>query len=160
MVFVGVNLLGMREMGAWSTIPFLGIWVSLTLIYGFRMWRLQPAIMTVAVVTLATGGIVVAQVVDGQQEADYLVEVPLVALMFLAMVWHGRRRRAALLDQLAAMGEVERVSGENLRLLEQQQMFLLDASHERARRSPWRSATLSSSSSRPLTRRSPRTPAW
>ncbi|MCW2936783.1 MAG: two-component sensor histidine kinase, partial [Actinomycetia bacterium] len=94
-VFVGVNLLGMREMGAWSTVPFLVIWVSLTLVYGFRMWRLQPAIMTVGVVTLTTGGIIVAQVVDGQQEADYLVEVPLVALMFLAMVWHGRRRQAA-----------------------------------------------------------------
>ncbi len=129
-VFVGINLLGMREMGAWSTIPFLVIWVSLTLIYGWRMWRLQPAILTVFVVTLATGGIIVAQVVDGQQEADYLVEVPLVALMFLAMVWHGRRRQAALLQQLAAMGEVQRVSRENLRLLEQQQMFLLDASHE------------------------------
>jgi signal transduction histidine kinase len=129
-VFVGINLLGMREMGAWSTIPFLVIWVSLTLVYGWRMWRLQPAILTVFVVTLATGGIIVAQVVDGQQEADYLVEVPLVALMFLAMVWHGRRRQAALLQQLAAMGEVQRVSRENMRLLEQQQMFLLDASHE------------------------------
>src|SRR5580693_9789648 len=129
-VFVGVNLLGMREMGAWSTVPFLVIWVSLTLVYGFRMWRLQPAILTVAVVTLATGGIIVAQVVDGQQEADYLVEVPLVALMFLAMVWHGRRRQAALLEQLAAMGEVQRMSRENVRLLEQQQMFLVDASHE------------------------------
>jgi two-component system OmpR family sensor kinase len=129
-VFVGVNLLGMREMGAWSTVPFLVIWVSLTLVYGFRMWRLQPAILTVAVVTLATGGIIVAQVVDGQQEADYLVEVPLVALMFLAMVWHGRRRQAALLERLAALEEVQRVSRENLRLLEQQQLFLLDASHE------------------------------
>ena len=120
----------MREMGAWSTVPFLGIWVSLTLIYGFRMWRLQPAIMTVAVVTLATGGVIVGQVVDGQQEADYLVEVPLVALMFLAMVWHGRRRQAALLERLAAMEEVQRVSRENLRLLEQQQLFLVDAAHE------------------------------
>jgi signal transduction histidine kinase len=129
-VFVGVNLLGMREMGAWSTVPFLVIWVSLTLVYGFRMWRLQPAILTVAVVTLATGGIIVAQVVDGQQEADYLVEVPLVALMFLAMVWHGRRRQAALLERVAAMEEVERVSRENMRLLEQQQLFLVDASHE------------------------------
>jgi signal transduction histidine kinase len=129
-VFVGVNLLGMREMGAWSTVPFLVIWVSLTLVYGFRMWRLQPAILTVAVVTLATGGIIVGQVVDGQQEADYLVEVPLVALMFLAMVWHGRRRQAALLERLTAMEEVQRVSRENLRLLEQQQLFLVDASHE------------------------------
>jgi signal transduction histidine kinase len=129
-VFVGVNLLGMHEMGSWSTIPFLVIWVSLTLVYGLRMWRLQPAIMTVAVVTLATGGIVVAQVVDGQQAADYLVEVPLVALMFLAMVWHGRRRQAALLERLSAMEEVHRVSGENMRLLERQHLFLLDASHE------------------------------
>lgn len=129
-VFVGVNLLGMREMGAWSTVPFLVIWVSLTLVYGLRMWRLQPAIMTVALVTLATGGIIVAQVVDGQQEADYLLEVPLVALMFLAMVWHGRRRQAALLGRLAAMEEVQRVSRENLRLLERQHLFLLDASHE------------------------------
>jgi signal transduction histidine kinase len=129
-VFVGVNLLAMREMGAWSTIPFLVIWVSLTLIYGWRMWRLQPAILTVVAVMLATGGIIVAQIVDGQQDADYLVEVPLVALMFLTMVWNGRRRQAALLQQLAAMGEVQRVSRENLRLLEQQQMFLVDASHE------------------------------
>jgi signal transduction histidine kinase len=129
-VFVVVNLLGMREMGAWSTIPFLVIWVSLTLVYGLRMWRLQPAILTVAMVTLATGGIIVGQVVDGQQEADYLVEVPLVALMFLAMVWHGRRRQAALLERLAAMEELQRVSQENLRLLEQQQLFLVDASHE------------------------------
>src|SRR5579871_1152787 len=129
-VFVGINLLGMREMGAWSTIPFLVIWVSLTLVYGWRMWRLQPAILTVFVVTLATGGIIVAQVVDGQQEADYLIDVPLVAAMFLAMVWHGRRRQAALLERLAAMGEVQRISRENLRLLEQQQLFLVDASHE------------------------------
>ncbi len=129
-VFVGVNLLGMREMGAWSTVPFLVIWVSLTLVYGFRMWQLQPAILTVGVVTLATGGVIVGQVVDGQQEADYLIEVPLVALMFLAMVWHGRRRQAALLERLAAMVEVQRVSRENLRLLEQQQLFLVDASHE------------------------------
>jgi signal transduction histidine kinase len=129
-VFVGVNLLGMRAMGSWSTIPFLVIWVSLTLVYGLRMWRLQPAILTVAVVTLATGGIIVAQVVDGQQAADYLIEVPLVALMFLAMVWHGRRRAAALEERLAAMEEVQRVSRQNLRLLEQQRMFLLDASHE------------------------------
>jgi signal transduction histidine kinase len=129
-VFVGVNLLGMHAMGSWSTIPFLVIWVSLTLVYGLRLWRLQPAILTVAAVTLATGGIVVAQVVDGQQAADYLVEVPLVALMFLAMVWHGRRRAAALEERLAAMEEVQRVSRQNLRLLEQQRLFLLDASHE------------------------------
>src|ERR1700729_4122800 len=67
-VFVGVNLLGMRQMGAWSTIPFLVIWVSLTLVYGFRMWRLQPAILTVAVVAVGAGGVTLGQGGGGRQE--------------------------------------------------------------------------------------------
>jgi signal transduction histidine kinase len=129
-VFVGLNLAAMRLLSAWQTVPFLVIWVSLTVIYGFRLWRLQPAILTLAAVTLATGGIITVQVLQGQQEADYLVEVPLVALMFLVMVWNGQRRLAALEGRLAAMEEVQRISRENLRLLEQQRLFLLDASHE------------------------------
>jgi signal transduction histidine kinase len=104
--------------------------VSLTVIYAFRLWPLQPAILTLAVVTLATGGIIGIEVVNGEQDADYLALVPLVALMFLVMVWHGRRRQAAVEEQLAALEEVQRVSQENLRLLEQQRLFLLDASHE------------------------------
>ena len=128
--FVGVNLAAMRLVPQWGTVPFLAIWVSLTVLYGFRLWRLQPAILTLAVVTLATGAIIGIQVIRGEQEADYLAEVPLVALMFLVMVWHGRRRQAALEERLAALEELQRVSQENLRLLEQQRLFLLDASHE------------------------------
>jgi signal transduction histidine kinase len=86
--------------------------------------------MTVAVVTLASGAIIGIQVVDGTQEGDYLVLVPLVAAMFLVMVWHGRRRLAALEERLPALEEVQRVSRENVRLPEQQELFLLDASHE------------------------------
>jgi signal transduction histidine kinase len=129
-VFVGLNLAAMRLLPEWQTVPFLAIWVSLTLVYAFRLWTLQPALLTLAVVTLATGGIIGAQVIRGQQDADYLVLVPLVAVMFLVMVWHGRRRLAALEERLAALEEVQRVSRENLRLLEQQRLFLLDASHE------------------------------
>jgi signal transduction histidine kinase len=111
-------------------VPFLVIWVSLTVIYGFRLWRLQPTILTWAAVTLATFGLILVQVINGQQGADYLVEVPLIALMFLVMVWHGRRRQAAIQERLTAMEEVQRISQENLRLLEQQRQFLQDASHE------------------------------
>ena len=128
--FVGLNLAAMRLLPAWQTVPFLAIWVSLTVIYGFRLWRLQPTILTLAAVTLATGGIIAVQVLKGKQDADYLAEVPLIALMFLVMVWHGRRRLAATEDRLAAMEEVQRVSQENLRLLRQQRRFLQDASHE------------------------------
>jgi signal transduction histidine kinase len=129
-MFVVLNLAAMRLLPEWQTVPFLIIWVSLCVIYAFRLWPVQPALLTLAVVTLATGGIIGAQVADGQQDADYLVLVPLVALMFLVMVWNGRRRLADLEERLAAHEEVERVSTENLRLLEQQRLFLLDASHE------------------------------
>jgi signal transduction histidine kinase len=128
--FVALNLVAMRLLPVWGTIPFLAIWVSLTVIYGFRLWRLQPTILTLAAVTLATGGIIGVQVLKGQQDTDYLAEVPLIALMFLVMVWHGRRRLAATEERLAAMEEVQRVSQENLRLLRQQRRFLQDASHE------------------------------
>ena len=127
---VALNLLAMRLLPAWQTVPFLAIWVSLTVIYGFRLWRIQPTILTLAAVTIATGGIIGVQVLKGQQDADYLAEVPLIALMFLVMVWHGRRRLAATEERLAAMEEVQRVSQENLRLLKQQRRFLQDASHE------------------------------
>ena len=86
----GSNLVAMRLLPSWQTVPFLAIWVSLNAIYGFRLWRLQPTLLTVLAVVVATGGIIGVQVLKGQQDADYLAEVPLIAVMFLVMVWHGR----------------------------------------------------------------------
>jgi signal transduction histidine kinase len=128
--FVGINLVAMRLLPSWQTVPFLAIWVSLNAIYGFRLWRLQPTLLTVAAVVVATGGIIGVQVLKGQQDADYLAEVPLIAVMFLVMVWHGRRRLTAMEERLAAMEQAQRATEENLRLLQQQRRFLQDASHE------------------------------
>jgi len=122
-LFVGLNLIAMRQIPAWQTVPFLIIWLSLTTIYGFRLWHLGSTVLTVAVVTLATGGLIGWQVLRGQQDGDYLAEVPLVAAMFVVMVWHARRRSAA-------MEEIKRVSEHNLLLLGQQRRFLQDVSHE------------------------------
>jgi signal transduction histidine kinase len=122
-VFIGLNLLAMRLIPAWQTIPFLIIWVSLTTIYGFRLWRLGSTVLTVTVVTLTTGGLIGWQVLRGQQDGDYLAEVPLLAMMFVVMVWHSRRR-------LAALEQMKRVSEHNLLLLDKQRQFLQDVSHE------------------------------
>src|SRR5260221_1054729 len=121
--FVGLTLIGMRLSAAWQAVPFLIIWISLTAIYGFRLWHLGSTVLTVAVVTLATGGIIGWQVVRHKQDGDYLAEVPLLAAMFVVMVWHARRRQAA-------MEEIKRVSEHNLALLGQQRQFLQDVSHE------------------------------
>jgi signal transduction histidine kinase len=72
---------------------------------------------------LATGGLIGWQVLRGEQDGDYLAEVPLLAMMFVVMVWHSRRR-------VTAMEEMRRVSEHNLVLLDQQRQFLQDASHE------------------------------
>jgi len=63
------------------------------------------------------------QVLRGKQDADYLAEVPLLAVMFVVMAWHARRR-------LSAMEEIRRVSEHNLLLLDQQRQFMQDVSHE------------------------------
>ena len=121
--FVALNLIAMRLSPAWGSVPFLIIWISLTAVYGFRLWHTGSTVLTVAVVTLATGGIIGWQVVRGEQDADYLAEVPLLAAMFVIMVWHARRRQSA-------MEEIKRVSEHNLVLLGQQRQFLQDVSHE------------------------------
>jgi signal transduction histidine kinase len=122
-IFIVLNLIAMRLIPAWQTVPFLIIWISLTAIYGFRLWHLGSTVLTVAVVTLATGGIIGWQVVRGKQDGDYLAEVPLLAAMFVVMAWHARRRAAA-------MEEIRRVSEHNLVLLGRQRQFLQDVSHE------------------------------
>jgi signal transduction histidine kinase len=122
-VFILLNLVAMRLIPQWQTVPFLIIWVTLTAIYGFRLWHLGSALLTVVTVTLATGGLIGWQVLRGKQDADYLAEVPLLAMMFVIMVWHSRRR-------VTAMEEMKRVSEHNLLLLSQQRQFLQDASHE------------------------------
>ena len=86
-------------------------------------WRLGSAVLTVSVVSLTTGGLIGWQVLRGEQDGDYLAEVPLLAVMFVIVVWHARRR-------MAAMEEIKRVSEHNLVLLDQQRRFLQDVSHE------------------------------
>jgi signal transduction histidine kinase len=122
-IFVGLNLMAMRLIPAWGSVPFLIIWISLTTVYGFRLWRLGSAVLTVSIVALATGGLIGWQVLRGEQDADYLAEVPLLAVMFVIVMWHARRR-------MAAMEEIKRVSEHNLVLLDQQRRFLQDVSHE------------------------------
>jgi signal transduction histidine kinase len=122
-IFIGLNLLAMHLVPEWQTIPFLIIWVSLAVVYGFRLWHLGSTLVTVGTVTLATGGLIGWQVLRGTQDVDYLAEVPLIAMMFVVMVWHSRRRQSA-------MAEMKRVSEHNMVLLDQQRQFLQDASHE------------------------------
>src|ERR1700728_4093615 len=77
-IFVLLNLIAMRLSPAWGSVPFLIIWISLTLVYGFRLWHVGSTVLTVSLVALATGGLIGWQVLPGEQGRDYLPEVPLL----------------------------------------------------------------------------------
>jgi signal transduction histidine kinase len=114
--FAIANVAAMLIWPGWETIPFHFIWVSLTLLYGFRVWPLRPTGTVLGLVVVVTGVLIFADARNGTQDWGELFEVPLMSAMFLAMVWHGRRRQHAM-DELASLAA-------------RQERFLQDASHE------------------------------
>ena len=121
--FAAANYAAMIAWPSWETIPFHFVWISLTLLYGFRVWPLKATLIVLATVMLSTAVSISFDAFDGVQLWGELFEVPLMAAMFLAMVWHARRRVEA---QRIAEGRAE----ERRSMLERQERFIHDASHE------------------------------
>src|SRR6266508_4104479 len=121
--FAIANLVAMAVWPSWETIPFHFIWISLTLLYGFRVWRPAATSLTLLAVVTSTGSLILQDAFNGEQLWGELFEVPLMSAMFLAMVWHARRRQEAL-------RVVEHQAEQRASLLERQERFLHDASHE------------------------------
>ena len=123
LAFAMANYVAMIVWPGWETIPFHFVWISLTLLYGFRVWPMRATLVVLIFVMVMTGASIMADAFDGSQLWGELFEVPLMAAMFLAMVWHARRRVDA--QRIAEARAEERRS-----LLERQERFIHDASHE------------------------------
>jgi signal transduction histidine kinase len=121
--FAAANLVAMALVPQWETVPFHFIWVSLTLVYGYRVWESFQTALVLTAVVVCTGVLLTYDVFRQGELADELTEVPLMASMFLAMVWHAQRR-------VSAMEGLRKVSDANLRLLRREREFVQDASHE------------------------------
>jgi signal transduction histidine kinase len=115
-IFAFANWVAMLAWPDWETIPFHFIFVSLTLVYGFRVWRATGTTVVLALVIVITGSAIFADALNGSQLWGELFEVPLMSAMFLAMVWHATRREAAL-QQVAQVAD-------------RQREFVRDASHQ------------------------------
>jgi two-component system OmpR family sensor kinase len=122
-LFAAANVAVILMLSHWETIPFHFIWVSLTLVYGIRLWRLRTTMLLLLVVMAITAAALAWSITRGHESPDELAEVPLMAAMFLAMVWHAVRRQAAV-EETARLAESEH------RLLMGQREFVRDASHE------------------------------
>jgi signal transduction histidine kinase len=123
LAFAALNYSAMIAWPVWETIPFHFVWISLTLLYGFRVWPLRATTLVLAWVIVMTGVAISLDAFDGIQTWGELFEVPLMAAMFVAMVWHARRRVEAL--HIAEQRAEQRRS-----MLRRQERFIHDASHE------------------------------
>jgi len=121
--FALANYAAMIAWPSWETIPFHFVWISLTLLYGFRVWPMRATLVILAFVIVFTGASIMLDAFEGIQLWGELFEVPLMSAMFLAMVWHARRRVDAV--RIAEDRAEERRS-----MLERQERFIHDASHE------------------------------
>jgi len=100
----------------YQTVPFHFVWVSLTLLYGARVWGTGVTLLVLVCVCLASTLTLGYAVSNGGTSIDELTEIPLMSAMFLAMVWYARRREAAL--------------AEARRAAERERDFIRDASHQ------------------------------
>ena len=122
-VFAAGNLVAMVVWPSWETIPFHFVWISLTIVYGFRVWSPPVTALVLLAVVATTGASILSDAFGGLQLWGELFEVPLMSAMFLAMVWHARRRQQAT-------REAEALAESRALLLARQEQFLHDASHE------------------------------
>lgn len=106
-----------------ETVPFHLVWVSLAIVYGLQAWPLRWAVGACVAVAVLTGMPLAKHVQGGLVALEELTEIPLMSLLFLVMVWHVRRRSAAV--------EEARRSAERERLAHRmQERFVRLASHE------------------------------
>jgi signal transduction histidine kinase len=121
-IFVLINVAGILIFREWATVPFHFIWISLSLLYGWRVWAMRPTSMTLAAIIIVTGFSLGLTVMSGDQAPDELAEIPLMSAVFAAMVLFVRR-------SVAAKEEISRVHDNNVVLLQYARHLIRHASH-------------------------------
>jgi len=120
--FVALNVVGILIFREWATVPFHFIWISLSLLYGWRVWALRPTTVSLVLIIIITGSSLGADVITGDQAIDELTEIPLMSAVFAVMVLFVRR-------SVAARQEISQVYQHNLRLLDYARHLIRHASH-------------------------------
>ena len=121
--FAALNVVLMWFVPGQETVPFHFVWISLALVYGFTSWRTSWMVIALISVTLCTGAILVHHAAAGEIRWEETSEEPLMAGIFVVMVWHVHRRNV-LLREVRRINEIERGR------LERQHLFVRLASHE------------------------------
>jgi signal transduction histidine kinase len=123
LAFAAVATAAMFLSPKWETVPFYLIWISLTLLYGLRVWPPRATLIVLGAVMALTAVPIATQAMGSADVVQKVIRVPLMAMLFLAVVWHARRRVEAL--------RIAQSRAEHSRsMLQRQERFIHDASHE------------------------------
>jgi two-component system OmpR family sensor kinase len=106
-----------------ETIPFHLIWIGLSLVYGFAVWRPIELAVMVIVTSAVTAAILVHHAAQGWILWQEIAEVPLSVVLIIVIAAHIRRRHLAM-TELAAVAELDR------RQAELRQQMMRQISHE------------------------------
>src|SRR5882757_3409981 len=114
-LFALVNLWAMWQFPQGETIPFHFVWISIAVVFGVNSWPLAGMLTALGAVTVSTGVLMLDQAAAGRIRFEETTEVPLMAAVFLVMVWHvrGRQRAVDALERVAAL-ERQRAETQNL----------------------------------------------
>ena len=92
-------LLNLAWVALWSGVeafPVHFIFISVSVVFGLRMWTVRSSVVTLVAVSTPTFLLMVRSIQMGTESRTELVEVPLMALLFLVMVWHVHKRQLAV----------------------------------------------------------------
>ena len=121
--FAAINIALMFVMPGKETVPFHFVWISLSIVYGLQPWPLRRTFVVLAAVCLVTGAALTRHVQNDVIGWEETTEVPLMTMVFLAMVWHVRRR-------VGAIAEARALAASERRVRDAQRRFVRLASHE------------------------------
>ena len=117
-----LNVVAIAAWPSWATVPFHLIATGFAVLYGLRLWPAEPVLWGLAIVIITTFGGIGVDLLHDNESVEEAAEIPLLAAMFVAIVWLANRR-------IAADRERQLIGEKNSRLLEAQRRFLQDASH-------------------------------
>ena len=123
LVFATASLVVMLRVPNLEVIAFHLIWVSLAIVYGVQSWSTRRTGVVLAVVIVTTGAVMGRFVADSHDDWQELTEVPLMAMVFITMVWNVRRRAAAL-------AETQDLVERERRAQHVKELFVRNCSHE------------------------------
>jgi signal transduction histidine kinase len=125
LAWAALSLLNVVAIIIWpspDTIPFHLLSISFAALYGLRIWPANPMLWGLGIVIITTFAAIGFDLLKNAGQVEEVGEMPLMAVMFVAIVWHANRR-------ITADYERRLVDEENVRLLSAQRRFLQDASH-------------------------------